>query len=79
MSNSILKYFKPKPSPKVEKKPGKVAELGGSGDDGVEVATVGEDDAAGITSLKRDVLFIDLMIQNQNHRDLHAAWAIYGV
>ena len=46
MSNSILKYFKPKPSPKVEKKKpaAKVAELGGSGDDGVEVATVATDD-----------------------------------
>ena len=53
MSNSILKYFKPKPSPKVEKKEpaAKVAELGGSGDDGVEVATVAADnDDVGVTS-----------------------------
>ena len=57
MSNSILKYFKPKPSPKVEKKEpaAKVAELGGSGDDGVEVATVAaDDDDVGVTSFKRD-------------------------
>ena len=38
---------------------------GGSGDDGVEVATVGDDDDRGITSLKRYDLFTNpFMIQN---------------